>query len=779
MMKKIVRSASTIVVSIILQFCVHGTASAFSIYSGGSENINSRFDGAGFSSRGGSSITSQDNDGIHGTNTRRHNIFHMTSHVPRGGGGVGGLGESSRACGTGNSVGKTCSSANTRTDLRATTNDHEEASHPEQISIHNWSLLSERGKKALQNLVQLDIDINIEIDAQEHVYANWPEAGSDDDGKIQLAEQLADLDESYPGGLAAYITKARSLLKESAEGSNPFAEYSASIPSGEYLSYDNKDNDDSTDDNQTTDGMTFTEAEQKGLTGIANVAFVLVAGGLGERLGYSGIKLSLETNLCTNTSYLELYVRYILAMQHLARQRSKDENGTPVTIPLVIMTSGDTDPMTRTLLAENDNFGMQPDQIQIVCQDKVPALRDSGAGLALSSSSRWVIETKPHGHGDVHHLLYREGLIDRWEGEGKKHVVFLQDTNALVINSVLPTLGVSIEKGFHMNSICIPRLAGEAAGAITRLEHNTDPTKNLVINVEYNQLDPLLKSQGDRKGDIADPTTGYSPYPGNANNIILELGAYAKTLRGEDQGVVVEFVNPKYKDGTRTEFKKPTRLECMMQDIPKLFQKEMGSDALIGFTTFDRWFTFSPAKNSLESGVGDVQNGSTAPSTLSSAESDKYIQNQRKLQHAGVNLPVTMAQDDLVTIGGIPVTPGPRVVLLPAFGITQEEVVRKIHGGSITERSSLVLEGHGLTVRNLTLDGALSIRCCSESEVEVDGLVVRNEGYRMEEIVDADCVDEAVRIRGYTMDKREVMEIEISAPGKYFIGKDGVVQKIE
>lgn len=77
---------------------------------------------------------------------------------------------------------------------------------------------------------------------------------------------------------------------------------------------------------------------------------------------------------------------------------------------------------------------------------------------------------------------------------------------------------------------------------------------------------------------------------------MIEMGAYAKTLNGEDKGVVIEFVNPKYKDETRTEFKKPTRLECMMQDIPKLFQKEMGSEANIGFTTFDRWFTFSPAK---------------------------------------------------------------------------------------------------------------------------------------------------------------------------------------
>lgn len=143
---------------------------------------------------------------------------------------------------------------------------------------------------------------------------------------------------------------------------------------------------------------------------------------------------------------------------------------------------------------------------------------------------------------------------------------------------------------------CRPHNRASAHLRFVSLRHKTDPSKSLVINVEYNQLDPLLRSQGDRKGDVADPATGYSPFPGNVNNIVIEIGAYAKTLRGEDQGVVLEFVNPKYKDETRTDFKKPTRLECMMQDIPLLFQKEMGSDANIGFTMFDRWFTFSPAK---------------------------------------------------------------------------------------------------------------------------------------------------------------------------------------
>jgi len=267
--------------------------------------------------------------------------------------------------------------------------------------------------------------------------------------------QLADLDASYPGGLPAYLAKAKVLLKESADGVNPFADYEAIVPAGEFLSFDG-------------DGtMPFSVAEQKGVDAMPGATFVLVAGGLGERLGYYGIKLSLETNLCTSKSYLEIYIKYIQAMQYLARLKTGRND---ICIPLVIMTSGDTDPLTRQLLKDNNNFGMDDSMISIVMQDKVAALKDGSAGLALDDDSRWRVQTKPHGHGDVHHLLLREGLIDQWEKEGKTHVIFLQDTNALVVNSILPTLGVSVAKGFHMNSICIPRLAGEAAGAITRLE---------------------------------------------------------------------------------------------------------------------------------------------------------------------------------------------------------------------------------------------------------------------------------------------------------------------
>jgi len=309
--------------------------------------------------------------------------------------------------------------------------------------------------------------------------------------------------------------------------------------------------------------------------------------------------------------------------------------------------------------------------------------------------------------------------------------------------------------------------------------HKTDPSKSLVINVEYNQLDPLLRTQGDCKGDVPDPNTGYSPFPGNANNLVLELSAYAKTLRGEDQGVVLEFVNPKYKDETRTEFKKPTRLECMMQDIPKLFQKELGAENTnIGFTMFDRWFTFSPAKNSLEAGQEAVAQGSKAPGTMSSAESDKYIQNQRKLKYVGVDLPVS-TEDDLVMVAGIPVTPGPRIVLCPAFGISQQEYLEKLSSSvSITQRSAMVLEGHHLTLKGLKLDGALVIRTGEDSHVTVDGLEVKNAGWELSELDPDKDYPEDVRIRGYTMTKHETKEYLIYEPGHFVIDASGEVKKV-
>lgn len=64
---------------------------------------------------------------------------------------------------------------------------------------------------------------------------------------------------------------------------------------------------------------------------------------------------------------------------------------------------------------------------------------------------------------------------------------------------------------------------------------------------------------------------------------MLKADSYAAALE-ETGGVIAEFVNPKYKDDTRTSFKSSTRLECMMQDFPH----GLPPDAAVGFTVINQ-----------------------------------------------------------------------------------------------------------------------------------------------------------------------------------------------
>lgn len=94
----------------------------------------------------------------------------------------------------------------------------------------------------------------------------------------ELAAQLVKLDRAYEdGGLKGYITKAKSLLKDSKNGVNPLDGWKPSVPKGEKFELG-------------TEKYDKTEAE--GMKYLGKVGFVLVAGGLGERLGYGGAKVS-------------------------------------------------------------------------------------------------------------------------------------------------------------------------------------------------------------------------------------------------------------------------------------------------------------------------------------------------------------------------------------------------------------------------------------------------------------------------------------------------------
>ena len=132
----------------------------------------------------------------------------------------------------------------------------------------------------------------------------------------------------------------------------------------------------------------------------------------------------------------------------------------PRSVPLAIMTSDDTHARTVALLEAHGNFGMAAGQVTLLKQEKVAALVDNAAHIALEAGSGGLtLETKPHGHGDVHTLLASSGLAAAWAAEGRRFVVFFQDTNALAFTVTQAALGVSLRQGFEVNSIAVPRKA--------------------------------------------------------------------------------------------------------------------------------------------------------------------------------------------------------------------------------------------------------------------------------------------------------------------------------
>jgi UDP-sugar pyrophosphorylase len=245
--------------------------------------------------------------------------------------------------------------------------------------------------------------------------------------------------------------------------------------------------------------------------------------------------------------------------------------------------------------------------------------------------------------------------------------------------------------------------------------------------------------------------------------------------------VVEEFVNPKFKDASRTAFTKPTRLECMMQDFPKLLAKEVGSQARIGFTSFEKWLSFSPAKNSLDAGAKGAASG-VPPATASSAEMDFYKAHALKLRKALGPEVARLEKGETQVVAGIPLETGPRLVLSPALAVTAQELKEKLGQGrglQVTGRSTLVLDGAGITVESLDLDGTLVVKAGRKARVTVRDAVVRNAGWQLVPVGD-EAAEEA-RIRGFVVGKDAASGAAVvdlgDAEGAFVITGNGEVLK--
>ena len=523
-----------------------------------------------------------------------------------------------------------------------------------------------------------------ELDQQE-ILSRYEKASKEE--KDEFIKHFNYINETCPGGVKDYIKRAKVLLENSKNNVNPFGDYTPSIPTGFNINVG---------DSQ------FLELDKIGMEQIKDTVFVMVAGGLGERLGYPSIKIGIQTDLITLRPFIQVYIDIIKAYEDRVHKAKSDLDKNWF-IPLCIMTSGDTHDKTVQLLEENNNFGLKPKQIVLVKQEKCPAILDNECHLSLKKD-KLEIETKPHGHGDIHLLLYQKGLVNNWVSDGKKYMVLFQDTNALIFNSIPSAIGTSVKLGLAINTICIPRKPGEAVGAICKLT-KSDGT-SITNNVEYNQLEALLKEKYNPQGDVPNKD-GISDFPGNTNVLIFQLDIYLKAL-DKTKGLIPEFVNPKYADEAKTKFKSPTRLECLMQDLPKL----LTDGEKVGFTSYPRWFCFSTCKNNLKDACAKLKKN-LGPEAAFSVEQDIFILNAKMIESFGK---LEVVQDEApaqVEVEGCVFKFGPRIIIYPSFAASIYELKEKMEKmkGKIrmTINSTLILKNDITIEEGVDLDGNLTI----------------------------------------------------------------------
>eukprot|EP00656_Telonema_subtile_P016409 TRINITY_DN18664_c0_g1_i2.p1 TRINITY_DN18664_c0_g1~~TRINITY_DN18664_c0_g1_i2.p1 ORF type:complete len:432 (+),score=117.05 TRINITY_DN18664_c0_g1_i2:116-1411(+) len=226
-------------------------------------------------------------------------------------------------------------------------------------------------------------------------------------------------------------------------------------------------------------------------------------------------------------------------------------------------------------------------------------------------------------------------------------------------------------------------------------------------------------------------------------------------------------IRDRYTDSTRTQFKSSVRVECMMQDYAKL----LPDTAQVGFTTFPRWLGYSPVKNHHEAAY-ELSKRRIPPFSASSSEMDLYSANARVLEECGMMVePATN-----YFFNQMPTKVPPRVVFYPDFAPSLEKVISSVRGGSITQRSTLVIEGDNITIENLELDGCLWIKSAPGGHVHIRDLVVVNDGWSMTPLdgvflepqpmhrqaafLEAQAAPESLKIRGFKLHKRDSCMIQ-------------------
>jgi len=214
------------------------------------------------------------------------------------------------------------------------------------------------------------------------------------------------------------------------------------------------------------------------------VGMILVAGGLGTRLGFDQPKGMFPIGPLSGRSLFQVLIEQLLAVsrRHGAR------------IPLCVMTSPATDAETRRFLRENQNFGLPDGDLAIFCQATMWAVSSDFSRILLESPGSLFLG--PDGHGGMLSAFNRTGALAEAERRGIKHLFYGQIDNPLLQVCDELLIGSHILAGSEMTTQVVPKRDPlERVGNVVQIDGRSQV-------IEYSDLPEEFARQRDMDGAL-------------------------------------------------------------------------------------------------------------------------------------------------------------------------------------------------------------------------------------------------------------------------------------
>lgn len=213
------------------------------------------------------------------------------------------------------------------------------------------------------------------------------------------------------------------------------------------------------------------------------VGCILMAGGMGTRLGSNAPKGTFPTSVVRKASLFQLFAEKTKAA---SKQAGRD-------LPLAIMTSPLNHRATLEFFAKHRQFGLSQQQLTFFTQEMLPFLDQQG-NLFLEDAGQ--IAEGPSGNAFVCQGFTSCGLAQKWKAQGIRTVLVIQIDNPLADPFDAELIGFHLRQKADISLKCTKRRDAEEKVGVLAMRDG----KACVI--EYLDLPEPERSARDANGEL-------------------------------------------------------------------------------------------------------------------------------------------------------------------------------------------------------------------------------------------------------------------------------------